>query len=224
MINFKKTLFLPLVLILLAVQPVVFARNLPPVIENLQLDVDFEQLSQKIITAIDKTIEKINSVESKVINNPDVSEETKASISSSLDEIENILLSYKSKVEAATTLEELQAINQEIISYLKANKDVFKENIQKAIIDLAEKAAENADEFKAAVEKMLATLKVTCPSEKETIAALEAELQQLEEKTAVLRQAIQSQDTQTMKQEIAKLNEDIKSIIDLVKKLEAACF
>lgn len=224
MTDLKKIIFASLALFLvLSVSDLstTFARTLPSS-ENMQID--FEQLIQKIISGIDKTIVKLNSIENKITSNPDVSEETKTSISSSFAKMEKILLDYKSKIEVTTTLEELQTVNQEIMNYLIENKDVFKENIKRAITDIAEQAAERADEFKAVVEKMLAALKITCPSERETIAALEAELQQLESKIVVLQQAIASQDTQTMKQEIAKLSDDINQIVALVRKLEEACF
>ena len=70
---------------------------------------------------------------------------------------------------------------------------------------------------------MLKILKVTCPSERETITELETQLQQLDSEIDDLKQAIQSKDTVTIKQEIQEINQLSKDIADNLKEIEAAC-
>ena len=184
---------------------------------------DFDTLKQAIITGIDNSINRLNEIESKIENNPKVSDTAKESIIDALNTVENDLLLYKAEVEQATTLEELRAVNQEIIQYLIDNKDVIRENIKEAIIDIAEEVVEKTEEFKEKVEQLLKILKVTCPSERETITELETQLQQLDSELDDLKQAIQSKDTVTIKQEIQKINQLSKDIADNLKEIEAAC-
>ena len=209
-IEMKKVLVMLIVLAVLNI-PLVSAQ------------IDFDNLKEGILRGVDSSINRLNDIEGKIESNPEISDAAKESIIDALDIVENGLISYKDKVEKATTLEELRAANQEIIKYLMDNKDVIRENIRKAIIDISEQASEKAEELKEKVEQLLKILKVTCPSEKETISELETQLQQLESEIDALEQAIQSEDTQTIKQEIKKISELSKDIANNLKKIEAAC-
>lgn len=186
--------------------------------------VNYTALKQAILTGIDRCVASINSIESKITANTKMTEETKQSVTQSLDKLKNGLLSYKSQVESATTLAELQAINQQIIQYLKDNKDVIKANIQKAVTDLANKAVQVAEELKVKVQQALTLLKVTCPSQQTTISALESQLQQLNTKINELKQAIQSKNTTTMKQKMSEITQLSKEIINNLKIIQTACF
>jgi hypothetical protein len=70
---------------------------------------------------------------------------------------------------------------------------------------------------------LLELLKVTCPTEKETISQLEIQLQQLEDEVDILKQAIQSSDILTIKQEINKIAYLTRDIADNLYNIEAAC-
>lgn len=185
---------------------------------------DYSKLKQVILTGIDKCVQVLNTIESKISSNSNISAETKQSTTAALEKLESGLLSYKSKVEAATTLAELQAINQQIIQYLKDNKDVIKANIQKAVTDLANKAIQVAEELKIKVQQALTLLKVTCPEQKTTISTLESQLVQLESEIAILKSAVQTKNTTTMKQEIQKISQLSKDIVNNLKTIQAACF
>lgn len=206
----KKLLTMLIVLIILSI-PLVSAQ------------IDFDKLKQSILTGIDNSIDRLNEIESKIESNPEISDATKQGIIDALNTVEIGLLSYKSEVEKATTLEELRTVNQEIIKYLIDNKDVIRENIREAIIDIAEQASKKAEEFKEKVEVLLKILKVACPSEEETITEIETQLQQLEDEIGVLKQAIQSEDTLTIKQEIIKISQLSKDIANNLEEIEAAC-
>ena len=206
----KKILAMVIVLAVLSI-PLVSAQ------------IDFDNLKEGILKRVDSLIKRLNDIESKIESNPGISDATKESIIDALNIVENGLISYKAEVEKATTLEELRAANQGIIKYLIDNKDVIRENIREAIIDIAEQASEKAEEFKEKVEQLLKILKVTCPSEIETISELETQLQQLGDEIDVLEQAIQSEDTQTIKQQIKEISELSKDIANNLKKIKAAC-
>lgn len=184
---------------------------------------DFDNLKEGILRGVDTSIKKLNDIESKIENNPGISDAAKESIIDALNIVEDGLISYRNKVEEATTLQELSAANQEIIKYLWDNKDVIRENIREAISDIAKQALEKAKEFKEKVEELLKILKVTCPSEKETISEVETQLQQLEDEIDALKQAIQSKDTPTIKQEIEKISQLSRDITNNLEKIKAAC-
>lgn len=196
------------------------SQNMPEV-ENKQVDSD--RLEQTILNMLNKSIDTLNDIENKIENNSKISNETKQIIIDALNKVEKGLVNYESEVEAATTIDELKTINQEIVQYVKDNKDVIKENIKSAIIDVSEQAVVKIEEFKKKVEQMLKVLKVTCPSEIETINEIEAQLEQLQNKLNDIKQAIQLKDTMTIKQEMKEINELSKDIADNLRKLEMAC-
>lgn len=185
-------------------------------ISSASAQIDSDRLKQ--------TINRLNDIESKIESNSEISNATKESIIDALNIVENGLLSYKSRVEKATTLEELRAANQEIIKYLIDNKDAVRENIREAIVDIAEQASEKAEEFKKDVGQLLKLLKIVCPSERETITEVETQLQQLEDEMGVLKQAIQSESIPTIKQEIKKISQLSKDIANNLKEIEEACY
>jgi len=185
--------------------------------------VNYAVLKQTILTGIDKCVQAINTTESKISSSPNISAETKQSSVAALEKLKNGLLAYKSQVEAASTLAELQTINQQIIQYLKDNKDVIKTTVQSAITNLAEKTAQMAKELKQKVDQALALLKVTCPSQKTTISTVESQLIQLQNEITALDQAIKAKNTALMKQEIQKITQLSKDIVNNLKIIEAAC-
>lgn len=186
--------------------------------------VNYTTLKQTILSGLDNCVIIINAIEGKISGSPNINAATKQSATASLEKLKNGLLSYKSQVENATTLAQLQAINQQIIQYLKDNKDVIKENVKTAITNLAEKTAQKAEELKQKVDQALVLLKVTCPSQKATISTVESQLTQLESEITTLTQAIQAKNTTTMKQEIQKISQLSKEILNNLKAIEAACF
>ncbi len=185
---------------------------------------DFPGLKQIILTGIDRALNRIDIIESKIENNPRISDLTKQSVIEALNMVEETLVLYKDDVEKAETLKELRAANQAIIKYLWENKDVIRENIRKAIVDIANEAVEKAEEFKEKVRQALKILKVVCPAEKETIAQVEAQLDQLEEEIDILKQAIKSKDILTIRREVKEIRELIEDIRDNLEKIQESCF
>lgn len=193
-------------------------------IPSASAQTDFGRLKQTILTGIDNSVNRLNDIESKIESNSEINDVEKEGIIDALNIVENGLLSYKSVVEEATTLGELRAANQEIIKYLTDSKDIIRENIKKAIIDIAGQASEKAEEFKEDVEQLLKLLKIICPSEKETITEVETQLQQLEDEIGVLKQAIQKEDTSTIKQEIKKISQLSEAMAKNLKEIKEACY
>jgi len=207
----KKTLIISTILLLAGIS---LAANAA---------VNYTALKQTITVGLDACISLINSVESKIVNNSQVSQETKQSVSQSLNQLESALSSYKNQVQSAATLQDLQAINQQIINYLKTNSSVIKDSIKTAIVDMGEKAVESAEGLKQKAEQALNVLKVACPSEKTTISTLENQLVQLEAEINLLKQALSSKNAATIKQEMQKITNLSKSVAVNLKQLESVC-
>lgn len=190
---------------------------------NWQLTLSFDALKEGILTRLDGCIVKISEIRTKVQINPKISEVTRGVVVNGLSRLKNGFISYRSIMEAVVTLEELRAANRAIISYLIENKDVIRENIRNAILDIGEGASEKAGEFKTKFKQILQLLKKTCSAEAETIFALETQLGLLENKINALKQAIQSQDTAAIKQGIRELGWLAQEIAGNIKQIQAKC-
>jgi len=82
----------------------------------------FTTLQQSILKALDAAIAKIDSAKAKISANTKISSQTKQDVLTMLNNVESGLKNYETQVQAATTAAELQAINQQVIQYLKDNK------------------------------------------------------------------------------------------------------
>lgn len=183
----------------------------------------FEQRQASLLSRIDNVLGKLDNAQNNIAGNTKVDDATKQSILNALNNVEAALLSYKSEVEQASTLDELQALNQEVLQYLLDNKDVIKKNIGSAITNIANQAIQKAEEFKEAFEKLLPVLKAVCPSEADTITELEAQLAQLESEIATLASLIQTKDAAAIKQELATMSQLMKSMVANVTQIQSTC-
>ncbi|OHA04741.1 MAG: hypothetical protein A2934_01785 [Candidatus Sungbacteria bacterium RIFCSPLOWO2_01_FULL_47_10] len=185
--------------------------------------VQFDTLKQTTLTVVDAALKKLNAAEALVQSNPNISDEVKTDVITLFNDVENALLGYKADVEQTTTLEELKAVNQEIVAYLSANKDVFKESFKKIKADIAQNAKIKAEEFKQKVEQIIVILKVTCPQEKDAIAEVEQQLSELQTHITALNAAIHAKDTVAMKKEMLAIETLMKAMIANMKQIEESC-
>lgn len=192
-------------------------------ISSVNAQLDFYRLKQAILAGVDRAIVRISNIENKIESNPRISETAKQSIIEALDTVKEGLISYREEVEEAKTLKELRAANQRLIKYLWENRNVLRENIEKAIIDMANEVLTEAEEFIEKVKQVLKILKITCPAERETIAETEAQLEQLENEIDILKQAIQSKDIPTIRKEIKEISKLSKDIRDNLEKIKESC-
>ncbi len=175
-------------------------------------DADFNALKQSIIKRIDNALSRLNTLEGKIQANKRLEYVTKQVLLNSIDTIRSGLEEYKRNVNQASTIQELHQINQELIQYLKDNKDIIKENIIQSIIVLAKQSIVKTQEFIYKIDEILRLLKITCRSEIETINEVEAQLDQLEAELDKLDKAIDSEDISQIKKlmkEITQLSQDI---------------
>mgnify|MGYP001613830871 CR=1 FL=1 len=185
--------------------------------------VNFATLQKTILSVIDASVARLNNAESKISSNTQISPETKEETLAALNSVEAALLSYRSKVSAATTTEELQAINQQIIQYLKDNKDVIRANVSAAILDISAQAAAKAIQFLEDAEQLLNALKITCPSQKATIDTLQKQIEQLSADIEQLNNYIQAKNVTGAKQEMKAIAALIPSMVNGIKQIQASC-
>lgn len=225
--HFQKSVFLILMVILLSIgfNLPVYAMAIPNPSGPRQIaQLDFISLNQALIVTLDKSLNLLAATETKVAGNPYLSEATKQTIYSSLNNVEYALLQYKNEVENATSLADLRTLNQEITQYLKDNKDVIKENMKTAIIEIGNQALQKAEELKQKVEAALKILKVTCPKQKQVITELENQLAQLESQITALNNAIKTKDTVGIKTQIKQITQLSQSIVNNLTIIENQCF
>ena len=94
-----------------------------------------------------------------------------------------------------------------------------------ALINLGQKVAEKSEEFGDKTEVLTTALKIKCTDEtsKTIVASVEVQLTQLDEKTKTLKGALSIKDTSVIKQEVKKIKELSKNIVDNLKTLEESC-
>ncbi len=124
----------------------------------------------------------------------------------------------KSKIESS--INQINSITSDLNSIIAS---VNKEDVKNKVIDAAEKASKTIIELKVKVEQTLKLLKITCPSEIETISKVESQLQELENELTVLTQTIKSGDTSAIKQKMSEVAQLSTDMTNNLKKIEAAC-
>ncbi len=186
--------------------------------------VDFAKLQQQIIKVIDASVARLNNMEAKISSSQYMSATTKQIIIDGLNKTEQALLNYKSQVQSATSVAELQAINQQVVQYLKDNKDVIRASVKQAITAIANEALARADELEQKIDQAIKALKIACPQEIDAINELEAQLQELKVQGQELSAAIKSQDTAAIKKEINEVAVLSKAIVANLVEIEEACF
>lgn len=186
-------------------------------------DVNFDRLKETVLRLIDNSINRLNNVENAISGHPKIDEETKQNIINAFNTAEEKLLSYKEDVEAAQSIDEIRAVNQEVIQYLRDNKDLIRENVKKALINLGEKFVEKAEELKEKIEVAIRVLKKTCPGEADTINEVENQLAELEQNIINLKDAVTAKDKTKIKQEVKAIKSLSKSILENLKVIEDKC-
>ncbi|MBI3627277.1 MAG: hypothetical protein HY220_00800 [Candidatus Sungbacteria bacterium] len=184
---------------------------------------NFAKLQQTELNSLNAAIKKLTNAENQVSANPKIPAATKTQIVNSLNVVINGLNKYKTQVAAATSIQDLEAINQQIAAYIKANKDVIKTNVRKAIATIAANAAGKAQQFEKQIEALLKILALTCPSEKSTITALEQQITQFNTDIAALDTAIKTKNYSAMKQDTKDLQVLMASMLKNAKEIQAVC-
>ncbi len=185
--------------------------------------ITYESYQQNLPSRIDAGISKINALKTQIQTNPDISADTKQQTVAALDAVEATLIAYQADITEATTLKEIQALNQEILAYFIQNKDVLIEQIKIVVADLGAQLAAETQELIQEIEQLLVILKKTCPKQAATITEIETQLAQLESLGAQLSAAVKAKSTAQIKSlmnAITALSEDLVKNIELI---EAEC-
>ncbi|MBI2473951.1 hypothetical protein HYV70_05370 [Candidatus Uhrbacteria bacterium] len=162
-----------------------------------ELGLEFTDLQDKLVNAIDKAINVVDQAIAAIDGSAYMSSETKTELTDALNNLEGKLLDYRTAVNNATTIEELQAINTEVIQLLKDNKDVIIEAVQQSMLVIAEQVSQTIEKIEIRAEYALSILDVECDSD--SFAEIETLVAELETTNASLKTSIEAGDVETAK-------------------------
>lgn len=199
------------------------AGALQDAIKKIVDSTDFDKVKTTVLAVLDTAIQKIDEVKAKIQNNTKADSQVKQTAIQTLDRIRTGLVNYKSRVDGAKTIDELRALNKEIVAYIVENKDAIKESIRQTIVNIGEKAASKSEELRKKLDTLLATMKVLCPSEKSTIETLEQQLTELRTEIDALKAALKSKDATTIKKVLSDLGVLSQKIAANVGTISSEC-
>ncbi len=186
-------------------------------------EMNYDRLKTNTLAMLDNSINRIENAKNTISNNPKIDEATKTNTIANLTAMQEKLENYKTEVEATTTIVDLRNLNTEIIKYLVDNRDIIRNNVRMALINLGQKVADKADDFINDVEKLLKVMKVSCNEQTSQITEVEAQLNELQTSLTSLETAITEKDSATIKSQVRKISQLSKSIYEDMKSIEQAC-
>ena len=188
-----------------------------------KINQNYDAFKAALLKRIDRAISMIDKTSQKISGNTKIADASKEVTLSSLANAKKGLESYRAKAEKSTSLDELKAINQEMIKYLKDNKDLIKKNVQNTLSVIGEEVSKKAEEYKKKLMLTLETLKKTCPSEATTIENLEKQLVGLNGQITALKQATKTKNSSEIKRLSAEIKATVRTTAGLVKSPEGKC-
>ena len=185
--------------------------------------IDYDKLKSTLNSMVDKSLARIAATKTKISNNDQLDDAQKAKILEPLENAEATLIKYQEELAQTTSIEEIKALNQAILQYLKDNKDVLRESIKEAINMISSEALATAKELLDKVQLLVKTLKFTCPEEKAAILELEELATELEKEIAELETAIAAEDAAAMKESMKDMAALSQKIIPLAEQIYNNC-
>lgn len=194
-------------------------------IDNAKANVDFSQVQQASLKIANAAISQLQKAQDKISANKNLDQADKDTLNANLQKIENGLQSYASQIQAAQTLDELKTINQEMIAYLKANKNAIKKNFQAAINILANEILNTTQQLIAKAETMLNALKIVCQDDTASISQIQDLLNQLESEVAQLQEELNQspQNSADLKKMIQKITTTSNQLLKEIQEISPEC-
>ncbi len=147
--------------------------------DNAQM---FDTYQQKLLNLCSKSIDKLDKLNQKIQDNPNLDESEKKESEETINTIETQIKAYQTEINQATTVQELNQINKELVAYLKENKETIRKTTAKIIFNIIEYSIPILEEYINKIESdILPVLKKTCSDQAMQIDALEKQLDELKE-------------------------------------------
>ena len=178
---------------------------------------------QVLVAIADVAIKKLDLAENTVQVNPVLSTATKQAVIVQLQGVEDQLILYKTKVAQATTLAEIQTLNQQVGQYIQTNKNVIISAFKAALAEIGAGATAKAKIFEAQLKATVVLLKATCPQQLATITTIEAQLTALGANITALNTAIQTKNNMVISQKMNEINTLIQHLSANIKTVQVAC-
>src|SRR3989338_2791490 len=218
------SIFLCVVVLFSVVGDVAFAGNIPSGGSGNGSAGGTLAWQKQILMAIaDVAIKKLDEAENAVQMNTVISSSTKRAIIASLQRIEDRLVTYKTQIAQATTLAEIQTLNQQVGQYIQAQKNGIINAFKTGFAEIGAAAIAKAKNFEAQLKATLALLKVVCPQELTTINNIEVQLATLASNIVALNVAIQGQNGAVISQKINEINTLIQHLGANIKTVQTSC-
>jgi hypothetical protein len=158
-------------------------------------------LEQRLMSAEQRLLDLTEAINNAMY----LDEETRMALITIIEDTQTGLSAYQYAVSTATTLAELQEINQEMITFLKDNQELIKEKIQETLLVIGDNFAEQVRILMEKLETTIVILKRLCPEESDLLGALETQLTDAEDLLKDLDQAIEDQDPAAIKEAMKTL-------------------
>jgi hypothetical protein len=160
---------------------------------------EFVDFQTAVLKVLDLAIARVEKAEGTIESLYYMSDVTKDEITDGLGALKGELLSYKTQVNNADTVEEVKAINAKVVQTLKDSTSVIVEAIRESSMVIYEEVQKTVEKLKIKADAILATLSVDCTEGSDDIAALQTQLTSLETVNDNLKAAIEDQDKENAK-------------------------
>lgn len=184
----------------------------------------FDDLQEVLENILDVAIEALETAEDKINANPYLTDATKSELTDGLNEVEGALEVYAFKLQSITTLEELEALTDEVKTYLKTNESVIKEAIEETVYVLLGEAQKTMQVVISEIESAYLKMKRDCPEEAETFASFEATLNKLDIMSEDLKGYIEDEDAEAAKALIEEMKPLLKSAAADLQTFYNSCY
>jgi len=216
-------IFLCLIMIFSTVGGVAFATDTPAGTGDGGAVGTLAWQKQVLVAIADVAIKKLDVAENAVQVNPVLSTTTKQAIIAALQGIEDRLITYKTEIAQATTLAEVQALNEQVGQYIQTQKNAIINAFKTGLAEIGAAAIAKAQQFEATLRTTLALLKVVCPQQMTTISNIETQLTTLAADIAALSVAIQAQNGTVINQKMNEINTLIQHLSANIKTVQTSC-
>lgn len=162
-------------------------------------EITFEQFQSQVLKIVSLAIDRVNAAKNSINNNYYLSEDTKSELTDGLTALSGILSTYYTNVNNASSVEEIRALNENLIVTLKENTDVIVAAIQDSVLEVMAEILQAMEELQDAVNTALTKLANDCESAETEISELETLLGQLQGLEQDLKTAIEEEDVEAAK-------------------------
>ncbi len=181
------------------------------------LNANFDAYQEALLKALDAVILKLDKLEDQITSNEFIDDETQRSAQESISDITSALTDYRAQIEDATTAEEIQAINKEMIQYIKDHKDEILATVSQATYSMAYYTLDAAQVYIAYANSVLEIYEKTCDEYEDDIQAIEDKLAELQVSIEEMQDTLETNGPVT-EEDMANIHAQIEALEPLTEE------